>query len=61
MPYHIDIDGYSEDTAKGKEKIGTTKKGIGPTYTDKVSRHGIKVQDLFDIDGLSKNSILYSP
>ena len=54
MPYHIDIDGYSEDTAKGSAKIGTTKKGIGPTYTDKVSRHGIKVQDLYDIDGLSK-------
>lgn len=54
MPYHIDIDGYSEDTAKGSAKIGTTKKGIGPTYTDKVSRHGIKVQDLFDLDGLSK-------
>lgn len=54
MPYHIDIDGYSEDTAKGSAKIGTTKKGIGPTYTDKVSRHGIKVQDLYDVDGLSK-------
>lgn len=54
MPYHIDVDGYSEDTAKGSAKIGTTKKGIGPTYTDKVSRHGIKVQDLFDIEGLSK-------
>ncbi|CDC21841.1 adenylosuccinate synthetase [Clostridium sp. CAG:306] len=54
MPYHIDIDGYSEDTAKGAAKIGTTKKGIGPTYTDKISRHGIKVQDLYDTDGLSK-------
>lgn len=54
MPYHTDIDGYSEDTAKGSAKIGTTKKGIGPTYTDKISRHGLKVQDLFDEDGLSK-------
>lgn len=54
MPYHIDIDGYSEDTAKGSAKIGTTKKGIGPTYTDKISRHGIKVQDLYDEEGLSK-------
>ena len=54
MPYHIDIDGCSEDTAKGAAKIGTTKRGNGPTYTDKISRHGIKVQDLFDIDGLSK-------
>lgn len=53
MPYHIDIDGYSEDNAKGSAKIGTTKKGIGPTYTDKISRHGIKVQDLYNLDGLS--------
>lgn len=54
MPYHIDIDGRSESTAKASAKIGTTKKGIGPTYTDKISRHGIKVQDLYDLDGLDK-------
>ncbi|MBS4760992.1 MAG: adenylosuccinate synthase [Clostridium sp.] len=54
MPYHIDIDGYSEDNAKGDAKIGTTKKGIGPTYTDKISRHGLKVQDLYDEESLSK-------
>lgn len=52
MPYHIDIDGRSEATAGAGAKIGTTKKGIGPTYTDKISRHGLKVQDLYDIDGL---------
>ena len=50
MPYHIDLDGASE--AGSKHKIGTTKKGIGPTYTDKISRHGIKVQDLFDEEAL---------
>ena len=61
MPYHIDIDGYSEESAKGSAKIGTTKKGIGPTYTDKISRHGIKVQDLFDIDGLSKKLDIILP
>ena len=61
MPYHIDVDGYSEDTAKGAEKIGTTKKGIGPTYTDKISRHGIKVQDLFDEEGLSNKLDLILP
>lgn len=53
MPYHIDIDGISEDTS-GKNKIGTTKKGIGPTYSDKVGRYGIKVQDLFDKESLEK-------
>ena len=52
MDYHIDIDGYSESTTK--EKIGTTKKGIGPTYGDKVARYGLKVQDLFDDEILSK-------
>ena len=52
MDYHIAIDGYSEDTTK--EKIGTTKKGIGPTYSDKVARYGLKVQDLFDDELLSK-------
>lgn len=53
MPYHIDIDGISEATS-GKNKIGTTKKGIGPTYSDKVGRYGIKVQDLFDMESLDK-------
>lgn len=46
MPYHIDIDGLNEEKA-GNNKIGTTKKGIGPTYTDKISRHGIRVEDLY--------------
>ena len=54
MPYHIDIDGKSEATAGAGSKIGTTKRGIGPTYTDKISRHGLKVQDLFDENGLEK-------
>lgn len=51
MPYHIELDGASE--AGAKHKIGTTKKGIGSTYTDKIARRAIKVQDLFDEEGLS--------
>lgn len=47
LPYHIDIDGISENTS-GKNKIGTTKKGIGPTYSDKIGRYGLKIQDLYD-------------
>lgn len=47
LPYHIDIDGISESKS-GKDKIGTTKKGIGPTYSDKVGRYGLKIQDLYD-------------
>lgn len=47
MPYHIDLDGASE-SSQNENKIGTTKKGIGPTYSDKIARVGLKVQDLFD-------------
>ena len=53
MKYHTDIDGYSESSLK-ENKIGTTKKGIGPTYTDKYARIGIRVEDLFNKDILSK-------
>lgn len=51
MPYHIDLDGYYE-TLSGDNKVGTTKKGIGPAYTDKASRFGIRVCDLFDTESL---------
>ncbi len=47
LPYHIDIDGISESSSK-QVKIGTTKKGIGPTYSDKAGRYGLKIQDLYD-------------
>ena len=53
MPYHTEVDGYSEDNAK-KGKIGTTKKGIGPTYTDKMARIGLKIQDLYSPEALSE-------
>lgn len=47
MPTHRLLDAAYEQ-AKGKNKVGTTGKGIGPTYTDKVSRNGLRVGDLFD-------------
>jgi len=47
MPYHRKLDAVIERYL-GKNQIGTTKKGIGPAYTDKFSRFGIRVQDLFD-------------
>ncbi len=47
MPYHRKLDAVMERYL-GKNQIGTTKKGIGPAYTDKYSRRGIRVQDLFD-------------
>ncbi|MDB9313779.1 adenylosuccinate synthase [Spirulina sp. CS-785/01] len=53
MPYHRLIDQASEDK-RGKHKIGTTKRGIGPTYADKSERVGIRVIDLIDPDGLKQ-------
>ena len=47
MPWHLAIDRGSERRL-GKLKIGTTRRGIGPTYADKAYRLGIRVQDLFD-------------
>ena len=47
LPYHIDIDELNEIDL-GKNKIGTTKRGIGPTYVDKIDRVGIRIEDLLD-------------
>ncbi len=46
LPYHKLIDAYQEQ-ARGTGSIGTTGRGIGPAYVDKVARHGIRVADLF--------------
>ncbi|PPT09713.1 Adenylosuccinate synthetase [Geitlerinema sp. FC II] len=51
MPYHRLIDQASEER-RGSHKIGTTKRGIGPTYADKSERTGIRILDLMDSDGL---------
>jgi len=47
LPYHRTIDALTEN-ARGEEMIGTTKKGIGPCYMDKVERSGIRICDLMD-------------
>ena len=49
LPYHKDLDGAHE-AALGKNLIGTTKRGIGPTYMDKMNRTGIRIQDMLDDD-----------
>src|SRR3712207_5484861 len=49
MPYHRILDGLKEK-ARGKNDIGTTGKGIGPAYTDKAERSGIRVCDLMHKD-----------
>ncbi|HSQ33830.1 MAG TPA: adenylosuccinate synthase [Peptostreptococcaceae bacterium] len=49
FPYHKELDALSEN-ARGENKIGTTKKGIGPCYMDKTERSGIRICDLMDKD-----------
>jgi adenylosuccinate synthase len=65
-PYHVTVDKVSERFL-GKRAIGTTGRGIGPTYGDKMGRLGIRIQDLFDpsilrqkVEGalLQKNELL---
>ena len=50
MPYHISLDHGSEAALKDGQKIGTTGRGIGPCYGDKITRKGIKAGDLLDPD-----------
>jgi adenylosuccinate synthase len=47
MPYHKDLDGAHEKKL-GKNLIGTTKRGVGPTYMDKMNRTGLRIQDMHD-------------
>jgi len=49
LPYHRDIDAQRE-VRKGQQKIGTTKRGIGPAYADKMARTGLRMIDLIDPD-----------
>lgn len=51
MPYHIVLDQLAEQ-ARGNNAIGTTGKGIGPTYADKAARTGIRAADLLDVEAL---------
>jgi len=53
LPLHSELDEIRED-AKNTEKIGTTRRGIGPAYEDKVGRRGIRVMDLANKKNLSK-------
>lgn len=53
FPYHKELDGLAEE-ARGDNKIGTTKKGIGPCYMDKTERSGIRVCDLMNKEVFAK-------
>jgi adenylosuccinate synthase len=54
LPYHRDLDLLSE-ARRGERKIGTTSRGIGPAYEDKIARRGIRVGDLADPKGLEES------
>jgi len=53
MPYHILLDGL-EEKSRGKGAIGTTLKGIGPAFVDKIARMGIRICDLLDKENFRK-------
>src|SRR5918993_1779863 len=53
LPYHRELDLLSE-ARRGERKIGTTSRGIGPAYEDKIARRGVRVGDLANIDALSE-------
>jgi adenylosuccinate synthase len=50
LPYHIALD-HARERARGRQAIGTTGRGIGPAYEDKVSRRGLRLGDFFDTEG----------
>ena len=57
LPSHLRLDIISEDM-KGKEKIGSTLKGISPTYQDKYGRNGLRIKDILSNDFMKKYQIL---
>lgn len=52
LPYHRVLDGLHEE-GRGAQSLGTTRRGVGPAYVDKVSRAGIRVADLLDAESLA--------
>ncbi|MCW9710167.1 adenylosuccinate synthase [Avibacterium sp. 21-586] len=53
LPYHVAMD-HAREAALGKKAIGTTGRGIGPAYEDKVARRGLRVGDLFDLENFAE-------
>ena len=58
LPLHCTLDQAREE-ARGKAKIGTTGRGIGPAYEDKTARRAIRVCDLADLDSLGPRSMSF--
>ncbi len=53
LPYHVALD-QAREAAKGDAKIGTTGRGIGPAYEDKVARRGLRLGDMLDFDSFAE-------
>lgn len=53
LPYHIALD-QAREASRGSNKIGTTGRGIGPAYEDKVARRAVRIVDLFDLPALEE-------
>ena len=53
LPIHVALD-VAREAARGKAAIGTTLRGIGPSYEDKVARRGLRVEDLYDTEDFAK-------
>lgn len=60
LPYHIALDELNEEFLQNN-KIGTTKKGIGPTYIDKIGRTGIRIEDLYEKEALEEKLSIILP
>ncbi|MFC0015383.1 MULTISPECIES: adenylosuccinate synthase [Allobacillus] len=54
LPYHMELDRLQEESKGSDKQIGTTKKGIGPAYADKVNRIGIRMAELIDPETLKE-------
>lgn len=52
LPYHVALD-QAREAARGTAKIGTTGRGIGPAYEDKVARRGLRLSDMLDMDSFA--------
>ena len=61
MPYHCLLDGAEESKRSEGQKIGTTKRGIGPCYSDKASRMGIRAADILEPERLEERLKLLLP
>src|SRR5690625_7232068 len=56
LPYHVELD-QAREIARGADKIGTTGRGIGPAYEDKVSRRGLRLGDLRNPEAFARKQI----